>query len=245
MIMIKIEQTTNYGKFKTIRGNREINRVHLGKLCKSILENDLLEANPIIVNEKFQILDGQHRLLAAEKLGVPIYYVVTPTGTGGIAEVQLFNSNLRAWNMKNYLNSYIERGNLNYVELQDFMDKTGLSIGIALLLISGAQGKSRNGRSSVNEFKDGTFKATFKDFAYDIYKKLVEIAPYCEDNSWNDRELVSAIVMAYRAGISHETLIRKLDATGKKIPRLATRRQYIRFLEDVLGYKAKTPVRLI
>jgi len=243
--MIKIEETTNYGKFKTIRGNREINRSHLNKLCKSILDNNLLEANPMIVNEKFQILDGQHRLLAAEKLGIPIYYVVTPNGTGNIAEVQMLNSNLRAWSMKNYLDSYIERGNLNYVELQDFMDKTGLSLGIAILLFSGAQGKSRNGRTIVNDFKDGVFKATFKEFAYDTYKVLMDIAKYCDDNSWNDRELVSAVVMTQRAGIKHEILLEKLDKSGKKIPRLATRRQYIRFLEDILSFKMKSPIRLI
>lgn len=243
--MIKIEKTTNYGKFKSIRGNREINRVHLNKLCNSILENNLLEANPIIVNEKFQVLDGQHRLLAAEKLGLPIYYVLTPNGAGSIAEVQMLNSNLRVWSMLNYLNSYVARGNSDYVELQNFTNNTGLSLGIAILLFSGAQSKGRTGNNVINSFKDGTFQATFKDFAYDTYKALTSISKYCDDNSWNDREFVSVLVMTQRAGIKSETLLLKLDTSGIRVPRLATRRQYIRFFEDVLSYKAKTPVRLI
>lgn len=239
---MRIQSTTNYHQFKDIRGNREINRVHLNKLVKSIEDNDMLEANPIIVNDLMQILDGQHRLLAAEKLGVPIHYVVIPTGN--ISEVQLFNSNLRAWTMINFLNSYIARGNENYVELKKFMDKTGLSLGISLMLFSGTS-KAKNGRSTVNDFKNGDFTTNFKEFAETTYKAIKKIAPFCDDVSWNDREMVSAMMLVHRAGITYDDLIEKIERSGMRIPRFATRKPYIRLFEDILSYKKKTPVRLI
>lgn len=243
--MIKIEQTTNYGKFKTIRGNRAINRTHLKKLSESILDNNMLEANPIIVDERFKVLDGQHRLLAAEKLGLPIYYVVVKFATGHISEVQMLNSNLRAWSMNDFLNSYVERGNEDYIKLKKFMENTGLSRGISVMLLEGAKGKNMHGRGGTKDFKEGLFKASFVDFAEDIAKKLTELEPYCEDGVVTDREFVSAIVLVYRAGITHEKLLEKLKASGKRVPWFNTRRQYIRLLEDILSYKSKTPIRLI
>jgi len=240
---MKILKTTNYGQFRTIRGNRSTNRVHLTKLVKSIDENDMLEANPIIVNERMYVLDGQHRLLAAEKLGVPIYYVVVQIG--GIGEVQLLNSNLRAWTMQNFLDSYVERGIEPYVKLSEFIDRTGLSIGLALLLFTGGKLRSGNGEKPITDFKNGDFKGEFKEFAEDVYKALMEVAPFCVDNSWNDREMVMGLITAYRAGIKQEDLIRKLQLSHVRIPRLATRRQYIRVLEDILSFKSKAPARLV
>jgi len=241
--MIKIEQTTNYGKFKTIRGNREINRVHLSKLEKSVADNNMLEANPIIVNERMYILDGQHRLLVAEKLGIPIYYVVVPSG--GMPEVQRLNSNVRNWTMQNFLDSYVERGNENYIKLKEFMDRTGLAIGLAVLLFNGAQKKTKGADSYVQVFKDGDFKVNFQQFAEDMFQSLIELTPYCDEESWQDRAFVTALILVYRAGITQETLLGKLKSSSIRIPRLATRRQYVKLLEDVLSHKNKAPVRLI
>ena len=56
-IYSKIYRTYNYDKFKILDYNRDITRFDL--LNKSIANEGI--KNPILVDEDFNILDGQHR----------------------------------------------------------------------------------------------------------------------------------------------------------------------------------------
>lgn len=53
-----IYETYDYSLFNLIGGNRLINVLNYKKLMKSIDEKQLLI--PILVNEKMEIIDGQH-----------------------------------------------------------------------------------------------------------------------------------------------------------------------------------------
>ena len=57
-----IQRTNKYDLFKRIESNREVNPAHLKKIEKSISEKNFLHLYPIIVNERMEIIDGQHRL---------------------------------------------------------------------------------------------------------------------------------------------------------------------------------------
>ena len=57
-----IHITKNYNDFKFVKGNRAINYTHVNNLVDSIKEKDL--QMPIIVDEKMNIIDGQHRFEA-------------------------------------------------------------------------------------------------------------------------------------------------------------------------------------
>lgn len=241
--MNQIQQTSNYDKFRDIRGNREINRKFLTKLVVSIGDDNMLDLNPIIVNEKMQVLDGQHRLLACKKLGIPVSYIVAKNG--GIRQVRMFNSNARIWGMKNYLASYVDLGEPEYLKVQTFIDKTGLSLGVSLMLLNGNRSRTKNEDSLIKRFKEGDFKADQEEYAYDFYKKLIAISKYCESDSvWKDRDFVTALGLVYKSGISHKELMEKLERS-QRIPGLKLRRQYIRLLEDILSYHRKSPVRLV
>lgn len=240
---MKIEKTTNYDKFRTIKGNRELNRTYLNKLTRSVEENNLLEANPIIVNERFQVLDGQHRLEVARRLEIPIFYVIVPTGS--IKEIQMLNSNVRGWTMLNFLDSYIDRGNENYMLLKGFMEMTGLSLGIGILLLTGAQSRSRNGHKIIEDFKNGDFKITQAAFADRVAKDLGILSEFCEVGVCTDREFVAALTLAYSKGFRFEAILGKLKSSSIKLIFSKTRKGYIRQLEDVLSFKAKAPARII
>jgi hypothetical protein len=71
--------TTEYEKFNFIKGNRGITEAHVNSIVNNILnDTDLLRFKPIMVNSNMGVLDGQHRLLAAQKAGVDIWYNVAP-----------------------------------------------------------------------------------------------------------------------------------------------------------------------
>ena len=70
----QIHWTTDYDIFKQLLGNREINYNHVRRLIKSMQEEYLIV--PIQVNEKMEVIDGQHRIAACKELGFPIYYMI-------------------------------------------------------------------------------------------------------------------------------------------------------------------------
>ena len=70
----KIHSTTDYNQFKYIKGNREVVESHVKTLSDQIAKKDF--QIPIIVNEKMEVCEGQHRLEAYRLLGVPITYIV-------------------------------------------------------------------------------------------------------------------------------------------------------------------------
>ena len=72
--MEQIKVTTNYDLFSFMPGNRDIAKKNM--LVKSIEKIDLTEYKPIIVNENYVIIDGQHRFMACKELEKPIYYII-------------------------------------------------------------------------------------------------------------------------------------------------------------------------
>jgi hypothetical protein len=93
--------TSNYSIFKNLPGNREVNKNHIKKIEKSIKEDNYTAFNPIEINEFFQVLDGQHRLIACQNLNLPIYYKISPGK--GLDYVQSINAVRKDWSGINIL----------------------------------------------------------------------------------------------------------------------------------------------
>ena len=88
-----IYETTDYAMFKALNGNRRLNIHHANRLMKSIEQESLCV--PIIINENYEVIDGQHRLYCWEKLGLPAYYVLIPGYR--LPQVQRLNNNSKTW----------------------------------------------------------------------------------------------------------------------------------------------------
>lgn len=68
-------ETKDYSKFNFIDSNRDINDSNLKKIERSILEIGLQV--PIVVNENYEIIEGQHRFVALRKNNLVIPYIVS------------------------------------------------------------------------------------------------------------------------------------------------------------------------
>lgn len=127
-------RTSDYSLFSRLEGNRPILASRVQKILLSI-KNDGYIFNPIVVNEKYQIIDGQGRFEALRTMGMPIDYVVAP-GTG-IAECITLNAYTTKWTILDFVSSYGEHSNINYLRLlsviNNFPDlRTQLKIMITL-----------------------------------------------------------------------------------------------------------------
>lgn len=72
---VKTYKTNDYSIFKSIMGNRTINLKNVNNIINNIKKNGLLPT-VIIVNEKMEVIDGQHRLQALKELNLPVYYQI-------------------------------------------------------------------------------------------------------------------------------------------------------------------------
>lgn len=145
-----IKKTKDYDIFILRDDNREkIDRPHIQRLCESIKSRNLLEFRPIVVNEKMEVIDGQHRLFAAKALDVEIYYQVESK----LDAPDIVRMNIsKAWTMGDYLNFYCQHDYEEYKKLAEFMKKHSLTLKVALTI---ALGQSKLG---YYEFKRGEFK---------------------------------------------------------------------------------------
>lgn len=241
--MNKVQSTTNYGKFRKVRGNRVINRRYLSKLAESIQENNLLPQNPIIVNERMQVLDGQHRLKIAKLLSFPIHYTVVKTGS--LKEVQMLNTNVRQWTANDFLESYVSLGNKDYIQLKEFSESNDISIANSLALLTGGNYSGYGQRQRLEDFRSGDFKANHKEYANKFAKKLVDVSKYLEEGVVNHREFIKALEKTYTSGYTHDYLMEKLKKSKARIKRSVNFKEYIRDLEDVISFRTRSIKRIL
>src|SRR5208283_2271794 len=97
-------KTDDYDNFKLKEDNRSINPNHVKKLIESINQHNDLHLHPIIVTPEMEVIDGQHRLMAARKLEIPIYYLVDENYDP--LKIVLFNNSRFNWKGDHYLNYY-------------------------------------------------------------------------------------------------------------------------------------------
>lgn len=145
-----IKATTDYDSFKFRSDNRKSDRNHVENLMTSIMQGNDLHLHPIIVNEDKEVIDGQHRLMAARKLEVPIYYVVDEDFDP--IKMVVFNTTQKRWATNDYLNYWCEQGREDYLKLREFVDDVGFS------LTNTIRWMNAHGARQYVAFRKGAFK---------------------------------------------------------------------------------------
>ena len=183
--MQKILKTLNYSQFKFIKGNRAINDRHVNGLVKSMEKNGLI-MNPSCVNEKLEIIEGQHRLMACEILNLPYYYYVVPGAT--INDVTILNQNRKKWGFTEWMNRYAEYNNMEYKIYKSLYERWGFDHWSTIFLLCRTKGyRSRAGLK--DKFYDGTLKIETLEQGKKWAKRIMDIEPfyknYIRHTMWN------------------------------------------------------------
>lgn len=240
---MKVDQTSEYTKFKSMMGNRFINSSHVRKLATSINKFNYLPYNPILVNDGMYIIDGQHRLAAARHLGIPIHYVVVAGAT--LDTIRSLNSSLKAWTVRDFAESYVKTGNEDYVTLLDFADTYGIQLTAAAALLAGKSGAIVSG-GIAKTIRDGLFKVENLENAITMMENLKKIEPFTEKDVWVSRDFIKAFVVLCQKGGLPDRLVEKLQKNpGRKIRREADYRKYLLILQDIYNQNAKKRLEII
>lgn len=118
MTEIQVLKTTKYSMFKRLEGNRDVKCVK--KIIDSINKVGYIP-NPIIVNQYYEVIDGQNRLQAAKELNLPVFYYIVKDI--GINEARSMNLGRTNWKPIDYIRSYAESGSASYQMLLDLIEK--------------------------------------------------------------------------------------------------------------------------
>mgnify|MGYP000893374830 CR=1 FL=1 len=232
-----IKNTTDYDKFTFIENNRETAKGHV-KLLKDAFEEvgNLTEVQPILVNEKYQIIDGQHRFKAARELHQPIFYTVV-NGLG-INEARSMNILHRNWTTIDYARSYALEGRKPYIEYLRYTEEYELPHAIFLEVCYPSKP-----RGLFKDFREGRFEIQDKKQVEETLTKLediFEILPQAKH-----RPFAIAMVKAFgMPEYDHKRMVNKLRLNSGLFEKYVTVPDNQRLIETIYNYSMREQNRV-
>ena len=161
-----VYETYDYDKFKKLEGNRRVLDRRKAKIKRSMEEVGQI-MNPSIVNENFEVADGQGRIEADAELGHPVHYIIVE-GIG-LKECVALNLGQTNWKPIDYVESYAARGNENYIRFLDLINQYPQ---VGLQIIYGVATNSINvGGAGTRVMKEGELELS-KEWAKSIIPSL-------------------------------------------------------------------------
>ena len=231
--------TFDYDAFSRLQGNRPVDEKHVGELVEKIKTKDLRV--PIIVNQNFDVIDGQHRLEARRRIGAPVYYIgVRDTS---LQDVQTLNAGQKDWTINDFVQSHIETGNQNYVIYKWFREHYRLPHNQSLILLSGSDSYDNVSRSLRKQFETGSFVVADLDGAKKVGDMLLKIQPHFD--KWNSKGFVSALMFALtREGFDFNVLLHKIKQHNHLAYHCATKDLYVEMIEQAVNYRNSKKVSI-
>jgi len=254
LVVNQVISTNDYSKFKTLEGNRHVNKLHVKRLKESFKEAYLL--SPIVVNQDFQIIDGQHRFEAAKEMKLPINFIVC--NNYSLKEVQLLNTNMKNWKKEDYLNAYCDLKYPEYLKFRNFMRRFP-EFGIAsceTILTNSLSGGHKSTSSaelkgSLNEsgsyairyFQEGDLVIPDYEKSIENAEKIMMIKPYYD--GFNRPTFVRSMIGIFKIEYySHSKLIERLAANPTALQHCANVTQYKLLIEDIYNFRSRDKVCL-
>ena len=231
---LQIHQTKHYNLFTKLEGNRNINKLHIKRLKNSIQKKHLFTV--LIVNEHFNIIDGQHRFEALKELGLPIHYIIIKGY--GLKEVQILNANSKNWSADDYLVGYCDLGKKDYIIYKDFKNKYGFGHNECQLLLAG-----RHIKGSGCEFNTGTFKVINFSKAVKFADQIVSLKDFY--NGYKRRSFVYAIItLLNNDNFDINCFNNKLKNQPNALTDCTSVKNYIILIEEIYNYRNRNKVSL-
>lgn len=226
---VKVFQTSDYAKFKVLKGNRPHKKAHLRLLKQSISEHGDL-GGPLLVNDKNEIIDGWHRIKIFEELKLPVQYIVK--NGFGLEEVHILNSNRKNWTMTEFMNCYVEIGKKEYIAYKEFYEKHGFPQSTTLLIIRAGG----HGGYQQESFKRGEFMFKNPEEAEDRAEKILMFKDLYV--GYKRQLFVAAMMRLFKhKEYQHADFISKLKYQREKLFDASSVNSYLRLIEEIYNYR--------
>lgn len=233
-----ILSTEDYSIFKTIKGNRVLSPAHVRNLKEAIdKNNESRKLAPILVNEKYEIIDGQHRLEAIKQLGLSVYYIMHKGLT--LKTVQQLHSTAKQWQPMDYAQAFAKLGNGYY---QMYIDAKRSPYGLnhdSLLRYLGLEDCVTS-----TSFKEGNFVVPNFDYSMELLKQLSDFQPYYK--RYNIRNFALAFLrLAQEPHYNHKRMMTQFEKYGNKLEERASEVGFFKSLNKIYNYNLSEEKKVI
>lgn len=236
----EVQSTTFYERFKFVLANRPIVQNKLNKMIEAIKHKNFLPYFPIVVSPKFEVLEGQHRLKAAEYLRLPIYYMISDEMK--VEDVADINEVQDAWKTSDHLNFQCEQGNEHYLTLRAFMEKWPyIPIRVAINLTASRSGNANDAVTAV--FKRGEYVCNSLDFAEEVAAAVFDFSEWFK--YFRQQSFIFAIAKCTRnPEYDHKRMMQKMKYLSVRLVRCSRMEEYLQILEDIYNHKVTAANRV-
>ena len=241
--------TREYHRFKFNYINRDINPRHVKKLEQEIVDMGMVMV-PVLVDQEWNVIDGQHRIMACENLGMPVPYLLTKSMS--IEDVVRLNNVTLKWSQLDRVKSYARQGNEHYQRLLSFYEHCAervpsISMSVCAKLAQGNMSQGGGGAfiSKGKTLKNGLWE--FKGTTDEAIERF-EMCMHFEEFGFAFTE---SFLSALYTCLKHEEFSIKVFKTRAlkyrdRLFRCSTKNAYLRMIEDVMNYRRceKNHIRL-
>ena len=230
--MKMIHETTDYDSFKKLPGQRDVVEKHVDEIVNSIEEYGWI-CDPIRVTENMEVFDGQHRLAALRRLGLPVEYLVID-GLSTANAVRIINNTQKKWMMRDYTNSFAETGEESYILMKDLVDK--YQVPERIVMRAAKKGSTTNNNYN---FKNGKFTFEVEDyFAAD--EKLPLYKQYCTlfaKHGGHQKAKDSVYFFLIERGYDYKMIETAETKYGDPSRRFDSSLMTVEYIENICNYK--------
>jgi len=247
----KVYKTYDLSIFRSIDGNRVLNLQHIRRLTDSLKVHGM-KCNPILVNEKMEVIDGQHRLQAAKNVNTFVYYIVV--NGYKLQEVHTLNLNQKNWSKRDYMEGYANMGVESYIKLREFVQKNDdFTFADCIALCSNQKSASMfslkyrlNTDKNINVsqvFVEGTWVGKDFDLAQQFANKIRMCKPYFE--GYSKTIFVSTMIGLLKNNLfDFSEFMHKVRLQPKALVDCANKDQMLTLIEDIYNYRSRNKVNL-
>lgn len=236
----KLHVTKDYKLFTHSLDNRPVNPEKRKKLQDSMQSYGFIAAYPVhCVREsgRLSIRDGQHRFAVAQKLGLPIFYVVCEE----MVSIPQINNTQKAWGLADYAGSFAAQGKTDYTEVIAFAERHNMPLSMAMAILTNTGTAANPSR----KFKDGSFRIKSRPLAERVAKLYSGIGEV--NSTIKTRFLLSALfAVAVLPDVDDSRLLAGARRYPEALKRYGTRDGYLDMLEQIYNYgrHTKTSIRI-
>lgn len=227
-----VYKTDDYSMFKVLNGNRRVLVQRKNLILKSIKERGWIR-NPIIVNEKMEMIDGQGRFEALKDLNLPIEFVVAYGAT--IDDCIALNIKQKNWSLVDYIYCYADNGYKDYKYIVDLMQRyNGKLNNSTIVQIAGS---TRADNIPYEQIKNGTYKIMDRDTVTKRLDFIIEMLSIIGKKRGRERLWTNTFKFVYYSDvINKRSMLQKLNARISEVHPVVTTEQAVLELEKVYNF---------
>lgn len=244
-----VYETDDYSIFRGMEHNRDVVMSRVRKLVASFNEKEIL--NPIVVNEKMEIIDGQGRYEALKLLKRPIKFIIAENAT--IDDCRRMNAYNTNWSTMDFVKSYAASKNKNYMRLLDCYIETGISF-TRMLQFAGIESRKYHGKFDTDQrwynSKIGLGEIVFTE---EHFKKVLMVNKMSKDildaltitskQGLNTFYKCIPVVFNYD-GYNHERMVKKCNMCRSSFRMMGSMVDMLTEFSRVYNYKTTSSEKL-